>query len=164
MPRTLPSRTIVAPPLLASLFAMLLAGQAAPALAQQSTAQAAPQATQNARPPANVQSVEPGSDTPATNIPTRRGTQIVEHRDDGGQVSAVEVTAGGSHYTMQPNNPAGNAVPGSVTGNQVRGATWTVGTFDASGKRHGNTASGTNAPAADVPPPPSLPANASNKQ
>jgi hypothetical protein len=150
------------------IVALLFACQAAPALAQQSATQAAPQSTpqstQNARPPANVQSVEPGSDTPATNIPTRRGTQIVEHRDDGGQVSGVEVTAGGSHYTMQPNNPAGNAVPGSVTGNQVRGATWTVGTFDMSGKRHGNAASGTNAPAADVPPPPPLPANASDKQ
>jgi hypothetical protein len=163
MPRSLSRRTFTAPLLAAPLFAVLFAGHAGLALAQQQT-QPAPQSTQNRQPPANVQSVEPGADTPATNIPTRRGTQIVEHRDNGGQVSSVDVTSGGSHYTMQPNNPAGNAVPGSVTGNQVRGATWTVGTFDLSGKRHGNSDSGTNAPAADVPPPPPLPANASDRQ
>lgn len=158
MPRSLSHRTLSAP-----LLAVLLAGQAGFALAQQSAPQATPQSNQN-QPPANVQSVEPGSDTPATNIPTRRGTQIDEHRDNGGQVTSVDVTAGGSHYTMQPNNLPGNAAPGGVTGNQVRGATWTVGTFDLSGKRHGNAASGTNAPAADVPPPPPLPANTSDKQ
>lgn len=158
MPRSLSRRTLSAP-LPAALLAVFLAGQAGFAQAQQST----PQSTQN-QPPANVQSVEPGSDTPATNIPTRRGTQIDEHRDNSGQVTGVDVTAGGSHYSMQPNNLPGNAVPGSVTGNQVRGATWTVGTFDLSGKRHGNAASGTNAPAADVPPPPPLPANTSDKQ
>jgi len=154
MPRSLSRWTLSTP-----LLSVLLAGSA---LAQQ---QSTAQPTQNRQPPANVQSVEPGSDTPATNIPTRRGTQIDEHRDNGGQVTSVDVTAGGSHYTMQPNNLPGNAVPGSATGNQVRGATWTVGTFDLSGKRHGNTNSGTNTPAADVPPPPPpLPSSTSNQQ
>jgi hypothetical protein len=149
MPRSLSRLTLSTP-----LLAVLLAG---PVLAQQ---QSTAQPTQNRQPPANVQSVEPGSDSPATNIPTRRGTQVDEHRDNGGQVTGV-----GSHDSMQPNNLPGNAAPGSVTGNQVRGATWTVGTFDLSGKRHGNSGSGTNAPAADVPPPPPpLPSSTSNQQ
>lgn len=142
-----------------TLIALVLAANSGLALAQQST----PQTTPNPAPP-KLETVEPGSDVPATNIPPRRGTQIDEKRADDGQVTEVDVTAGGSHYSMKPNNLPGNAVPGSVTGNQVRGATWTVGTFDLSGKRHATSATGQNAPTSDAPPPPSLPANASDKQ
>lgn len=138
---------------IASLSVLLLAAQAA--LAQQS---AAPQSTQNQAPP-KLENVEPGSDVPALNIPPKRGTQIDEKRSDGGQVTSAEITAGGSHYTMKPNNPAGNAVPGGVTGNQVSGPQWTVKTFDLSGKRHAANATGQNVPSAEAPPPPPLPAD-----
>jgi hypothetical protein len=144
---------------IAPLFAVLLAAPAGFAMAQQS---AAPQSTQNQAPP-KLENVEPGSDVPALNIPPKRGTQIEEKRADGGQVTEVDVTAGGSHYTMKPNNLPGNAVPGSVTGNQVRGPTWTVKTFDMTGKRHATSGTGQNVPIADAPPPPPLPANASEK-
>ena len=139
------------PRLTSSVFAIVLAAQAGLALAQQTSTTPSP--TPSSRPP-TTQSVEPGSDTPATDIPTRRGTQIVEHRDHG-QVTDVEVTAGGSHYTMKPNTPPGNAVPGS-NANSIRAPQWTVGTFDLSGKRHGNADSGANAPTADAPPPPPM--------
>lgn len=142
-----------------AILTLALAAQSGLALAQQS---AAPQSTQNQAPP-KLETVEPGSDIPATNIPPKRGTQIQEKRTDGGQVTEVEVTAGGSHYTMKPNNLPGNAVPGSVTGNQVTGPQWTVGTFDLSGKRRATNATGQNVPTADAPPPPPLPANASEK-
>jgi hypothetical protein len=141
-----------------TLIALALAAHGSLALAQQSAAQSTP-----SQAPPKLQNVEPGSDIPATNIPPRRGTQIDEKRTDQGQVTEVEVTAGGSHYTMKPNNLPGNAVPGSVTGNQVTGPQWTVKTFDLSGKRHATSATGQNAPATDVPPPP-LPANVSDKQ
>jgi hypothetical protein len=90
---------------IAPLFAVILAAPAGFAMAQQSTA---PQSTPNQAPP-KLENVEPGSDVPALNIPPKRGTQIEEKRADGGQVTEVDVTAGGSHYTMKPNNLPGSA-------------------------------------------------------
>lgn len=146
------------------LLALLLAAQAGFASAQQSTPQSAqpvPQSNQNQAPP-KLERVEPGSDTPATNIPSRTRTQIKETRD-GGQVTEVEVNSSGSHYYMKPNTPPGNAVPGSATGNSIRAPQWKVGEFDLSGKR--KAAADTNAPAAaDVPPPPPLPPGTPDKK
>jgi len=139
------------------LLAVLLAVQAGFASAQQST----PQSTQTPPPP-RLERVEPGSDTPATNIPSRTRTQIKETRD-GGQVTEVEVNSSGSHYYMKPNTPPGNAVPGSASGNSIRAPQWKVGEFDLSGKR--KAAADTNAPAAaDVPPPPPLPPGTPDKK
>jgi hemolysin activation/secretion protein len=146
--------------LLAPSLALLLAAQAGSALAQQTQQQAQQQAqpqTANQAPP-KLERVEPGSDVPATTIPSRTRTQIKETRD-GGQVTEVEVNSSGSHYYMKPNNPPGNAVPGSVTGNQVSGPQWKVGEFDLSGKRKAANETGANSPAAaDAPPPPPMPA------
>jgi hypothetical protein len=153
MPR-IPSRL----PLLAPCLTLLLAAQAGSALAQQA---AQPQSTQNQAPP-KLERVEPGSDVPATTIPSRTRTQITERRD-GGQVTEVEVNSSGSHYTMKPNTPPGNAVPGS-NANSIRAPQWKVGEFDLSGKRRAAAEAGTNTPAAaDVPPPPPLPASAEKK-
>jgi hypothetical protein len=156
MPR-IPSRLS----LFAPSLALLLAASAAPVLAQQSAQPAAqqpqPQTAPNQAPP-KLERVEPGSDVPATTIPSRTRTQIKETRD-GGQVTEVEVNSSGSHYYMKPNNLPGNAVPGSVTGNQVSGPQWKVGEFDLSGKRKAANDTGSNAPtAADAPPPPPMPA------
>jgi hypothetical protein len=129
---------------------LLLAAQAGLALAQ------AQQSTQNQAPP-KLERVEPGSDVPASNIPSRTRTQIKETRD-GGQVTEVEVNSSGSHYYMKPNNPPGNAVPGSAA-NSIRAPQWKVGEFDLSGKRRAANEAGTNVPAtADAPPPPPPPA------
>jgi hypothetical protein len=145
--------------LLAPSLAFLLAAPAGSALAQQS----AQQATQNQAPP-KLERVEPGSDVPATNIPSRTRTQITETRN-GGQVTEVEVNSSGSHYTMKPNNPPGNAVPGSVTGNSIRAPQWKVGEFDLSGKRKAANETGANTPTqADAPPPPPLPAGTTDKK
>lgn len=142
-----------------TLLAVLLAAQAGLASAQQAAQQAPQQSTQNQTPP-KLERVEPGSDTPATNIPSRTRTQIKETRD-GGQVTEVEVNSSGSHYYLKPYGQPGNAVPGSVTGNQVRAPQWKVGEFDLSGKRKAAVEAGANAPAAaDVPPPPPLPPGA----
>lgn len=159
MPR-IPSRLS----LLAPSLALLLAAQAGSALAQQTQQpkaqpqtqpQAQPQTPPNQAPP-RLERVEPGSDVPTTTIPSRARTQIKETRD-GGQVKEVEVTSSGSHYYLKPNNLPGNAVPGSVTGNQMSGPQWKVGEFDLSGKR--KAASDGSAPsAADAPPPPPMPA------
>jgi hypothetical protein len=147
-------------PLFASSLALLLAAQAGTAFAEQSAQQAAaPQSTQNQAPP-KLERVEPGSDVPATTIPSRQRTQIKETRD-GGQVTEVEVNSSGSHYYMKPNanNQPGNAQPGTVTGSQVSAPRWKVGEFDLSGKRKAASETGANAPTtADAPPPPPPPA------
>jgi hypothetical protein len=149
-----------------SLLAVLLAAQAAlagSASAQQS-APAAPQSNQNQAPPA-LERVVPGSDVPATTIPSRQRTQISETRD-GGQVTEVEVNSSGSHYYMKPNanNQPGNAQPGTVTGSQVSAPKWKIGEFDMSGKRKAASETGTNAPTtADAPPPPPMPADTGKK-
>jgi hypothetical protein len=147
MPRSFSSLKFSAP-----LCAVLLATLAGPAAAQSAqSGQSAPsgQATRNQAPPQNVQRIEPGSDVPATNIPPKRGTEIVEHRN-GGQVTEVEVTAGGSHYSMKPNNQPGNAQT-----NSIRAPQWKVGEFDLSGKRRAGNEAGQNTPTtADAPPPP----------
>jgi hypothetical protein len=148
---------------LAPSLTLLLAAAAGSALAQQSGQTAAQPTVQQAQPqtapnqaPPKLERVEPGSDVPASTIPSRTRTQIKETRN-GGQVTEVEVNSSGSHYYMKPNNLPGNAVPGSVTGNQVSGPQWKVGEFDLSGKR--KAASDSNAPApADAPPPPPMPA------
>jgi cytoskeletal protein RodZ len=148
-------------PFLAPCLALLLAAPAGLALAQQAAQQQAqPQSTQNQAPP-KLERVEPGSDVPATTIPSRTRTQITERRD-GGQVTEVEVNSSGSHYTMKPNIPPGNAVPGS-NANSIRAPQWKVGEFDLSGKRKAAAEAGTNTPvAADMPPPPP-PASAEKK-
>lgn len=139
----------------APLLAVLLAASAGQVAAQQSQAtQPAQQSNQNTTPPANVQRIEPGSDVPATNIPPKRGTEIVEHRNNSGQVTEVEVTAGGSHYYMKPNNQPGNAQTSAI-----RAPQWKVGEFDLSGKRRATNEAGQNTPTtAEAPPPPPLPA------
>lgn len=145
MPRSF-STLKLSMPLSAALLA-LAAGQAA---AQQGSSQPA----RNQTPPANVQRIEPGSDVPATNIPPKRGTEITEHRNNSGQVTEVEVTAGGSHYYMRPNNQPGNAQTTAI-----RAPQWKVGEFDLSGKRRAGNEAGQNTPTtADAPPPPPLPA------
>lgn len=132
-----------------TLLAIFLAASSGLASAQTG------QSSQNQAPPANAQRIEPGSDVPVTNIPPKRGTEIVERRD-GGQVTEVEVTAGGSHYYMKPNSQPGNAQT-----NSIRAPQWKVGEFDLSGKRRATNDAGQNTPtAADVPPPPPMPATA----
>ena len=148
-------------PLLASCLTLLLAAQAGLASAQQSAQppaqQSTPASNQNQAPP-KLERVEPGSDVPATNIPPRTRTQIKETRN-GGQVTEVEVNSSGSHYYMKPNNPPGNAVPGSVTGITIRAPQWKVGEFDLTGKRRAANEAGANVPTtADAPPPPPPPA------
>ena len=150
MPRSISSLKLSLP-LSASLLAAALTAVAGQAVAQQSS--------QNQTPPPNTQRIEPGSDVPATTIPPKRGTQIVEHRN-GGQVTEVEVTAGGSHYYMKPNNQPGNAQT-----NSIRAPQWKVGEFDLSGKRRTTNEAGQNVPTtADAPPPPPMPATSASEK
>ena len=128
------------------LLALVLSACAGLAGAQQPVTANPPPTGQ---PAAGLQRIEPGSQQPHTDIPAapgREGTQIKETRGAGGVVTEAEVTTpGGSHYYMKPNGTP----------------QWKVGTFDLTGKRHATSEAGNNAPtAADVPPPPPMPATA----
>lgn len=142
------------PSLRLALLGLTLATSAGLAAAQTSAQSAPPSPA-----PPKLDRIEPGSDVPATTIPPKRGTEIKETRN-GGQVTEVEVTAGGSHYYMKP-----NAQPGNAQTNSIRAPQWKVGEFDLSGKRKATSESGTNVPTtADAPPPPPMPATTAPEQ
>jgi hypothetical protein len=150
-------------------------------------AQTAAQTAPAGQPPA-TERIEPESETPATNIDPRRGTQIREKRNNSGQVTEVEVQSGRSRYVMKSGQPAGNAQPGDAQSSGIRAPQWQVMEFDLNGKRKAAadaaaaatagtpataatpattaSASARNVPAAtapmlkpaDIPPPPPMPA------
>jgi hypothetical protein len=143
MPRTLPRLTL-------SIALLACAGTVYAQTAQTGqTSPAAPAAT-SGQP--QTERIEPGSDEPATKIEPRRGTRIKEKRNNG-QVTEVEVQAGKSHYTLKPNQPAGNAVPGDAQSSAFRAPQWQVMEFDLNGKKKAAdaeaaaAAAGTTAPA-----------------
>ena len=115
-----------------TLSIALLAG--AGAAYGQTTAPAAPQAAPTGQPPV-TERIEPESETPATNIESRRGTQIREKRDNRGQVTEVEVQSGGSRYVMKSGQPVGNAQAGDAQSSGIRAPQWQVMEFDLNGKR-----------------------------
>jgi hypothetical protein len=132
------------------------------AFAQQPAQQPAPQqqAQQPAQQPPSdkppkLERVEPGSEIPATTLPSRAGTQIKEKKQ-GGVVTEVEVRAGGSHYYMKPNVPAGNAQPGDVQSSAIHPPQWKVLEFDLNRKR--KEAGATEGPAENAPAPATAPA------
>jgi hypothetical protein len=126
MPRTFPRLTLSI-----ALLACAAAVHAQTAQTGQ-TSPAAPAAS-TGQPPV-TERIEPGSDEPATQIESRRGTQIREKRNNG-QVTEVEVQAGKSHYILRPNRPAGNAVPGDAQSSAFRAPQWQVMEFDLNGKK-----------------------------
>jgi len=134
-------------PILVSLLALGLAGSVH---AQQA---AEPQQKPSEAPP-KLETIEAGSDTPVTILPSKPHTQITEKKE-GGRVTEVEVQAGKSHYTMKPNVPAGNAQPGTAEAGSVRAPTWKVLEFDIGTKKKKQEAEQqAETEAAPVPPPP----------
>jgi len=97
--------------------------------------------------------IEPESATPTGTQP-RRGTQIREKRDNSGQVTEVEVQSGKSRYTLRPNQPAGNAVPGDAQSSAFRAPQWQVMEFDMNAKKKAAADAEAAAAAAGTTPPP----------
>jgi hypothetical protein len=129
-------------------------------LAHAGLASAQQQQTPPSDKPPKLERIEPGSDVPATTIPPQGRTRIIEKKANGGQVTEVQVTSGKSHYVVRPNNPPGNAVPGSAESGSVGAPQWKVLDFDLNRKRkegavEGPAEGGEAAPgAATAPPPP----------
>ena len=140
--------------------------QSVPAVSQptpQTTSQTTPRTT--GQPP--TERIE--TDTPATTVDPRRGTQIRENRNNRGEVTAVEVQSGPSRYSMKSGQPAGNAQPGDAQSSGIRAPQWQVMEFDLNGKRKAAAdAEATAAAAAGTPATPttataSATANATGK-
>lgn len=137
--------------------------QSVPAVSQP-TPQTAPQTAPTGQPP--TERIE--TDTPATNVDPRRGTQIRENRNNRGEVTAVEVQSGPSRYTMKSGQPAGNAQPGDAQSSGIRAPQWQVMEFDLNGKRKAAADAEAAAAAAGAPATPttataSATANATGK-
>jgi hypothetical protein len=101
--------------------------------------------------PPKLERIEPGSDVPATKVPPRGRTKIIEKKQ-GGTVTEVEVQSGKSTYVMKPNRPPGNAQPGDAESSLIRAPQWKVLEFDLTGKKRKSAAAVVDE--ADVPPPP----------
>ena len=123
MPRTFPRLTLF----LALLPCAGIAG------AQTATPPAQSPAQSTAQPPV-TERIEQGSDEPATRIEPRRGTQIIEKRNNG-QVTEIEVQSGKSRYTMRPHQPVGNAQAGDAQSSAFRAPQWQVMEFDLNAKK-----------------------------
>jgi hypothetical protein len=123
------------PALFLSMLTLALAGPAgAQQTAQQAPAQPAKPATPSDAPP-KLETIEPGSDTPVTILPSQPRTQITEKKE-GGVVTEADVKAGKSHYKLKPNNSRpGNAQPQTVDGGAARAPTWTILQFDLNKKK-----------------------------
>ena len=121
-------RTFPRLPLSIALFAC--AGAVCAQTAQ--TGQTSPAPTPAGTGQTQTERIEP--EGPATNVEPRRGTQIREKRSNG-QVTEVEVQSGPSRYTLKPNVPAGNAVPGDAQSSAFRAPQWQVMEFDLNAKR-----------------------------
>lgn len=95
------------------------------ALAQQRPSDAPPQ----------LQRIEPGSDTPITITPKSGNNNKITQTKDGGRVTEVQVSSGGSHYTMKGVRPGSVQELGDQTGSTVRPPQWKVMEFDLSRKK-----------------------------
>lgn len=130
MPRSIPRLTL-------SIALLACAGAVSAqtaATGQTSPAPASATPTTSTGQPPATERIEPESETPATNIEPRRGTQIREKRNNG-QVTEVEVQSGRSRYVLKPNQPAGNAVPGDAQSSAFRAPQWQVMEFDLNAKK-----------------------------
>ncbi|WP_426111894.1 hypothetical protein [Massilia sp. PWRC2] len=98
-------------------------------LAQQAPSAAPPPPQQKLEP------IEPGSDAPVTITPQKRDKNKISQTKDGGRVKEVQVSAGGSNYTMKGVQPGSTADLNSQNGSTVRPPQWKVLEFDFNKKK-----------------------------
>ena len=104
--------------------------------------------------PPQLERIEPGSDTPVTITPQTRNPNKITQTKDGGRVTEVQVSAGGSHYTMKGVRPGSVQELGDQSGSTLRPPQWKVMEFDLSKKKKTDPeAAGAPDGTADAPPP-----------
>ena len=99
------------------------------ALASLALAQQKPSA---APPPPQLERIDQGSDTPVTITPQKSNKNKISQTKDGGRVKEVQVSAGGSNYTMKGVQPGSAADMNSQNGSSLHPPQWKVLEF---GKR-----------------------------
>ena len=110
------------------------------------------QQTPSSAPP-QLERIEPGSDTPVTITPQTSTKNKISQTQDGGRVKEVQVSAGGSHYTMKGVRPGSVAEMNAQGGTTVQPPQWKVLEFDMNKKKKSDPeAAGSNA-TVDAPPP-----------
>src|SRR5450830_1052143 len=85
--------------------------------------------------PPQLETIEPGSDTPVTITPQTRSSNKISQTKDGGRVTEVQVNAGGSHYTMKGVRPGSVTDINDQSGASLRPPQWKVMEFDLSKKK-----------------------------
>lgn len=110
-----------------------------------------------------VERPEKADDAPASAmaIEKEKKKNATVDRREGGKVTEVDVTSGGSHYKLKPNPEVGNAPAGSVQGTVNRPAQWSILEFGGPKKeaKEEKEVPQTLQPLvpASAPPPPALP-------
>lgn len=140
MARTLPFPAVITACLL---------GIAAPLAVAQ-----AQQTPSDAPPPPQLQRIEPGSDTPVTITPKAGNRNKITQTKEGGRVTEVQVSAGGSHYVMKGVRPGSVADMNAQGGGSLRPPQWKVLEFDMNKKKKTDPeAAGAADNTVDAPPP-----------
>ncbi len=85
--------------------------------------------------PPKLEAIEETADAPITVTSPNANEQKITEKREQGKVTEVKVTSGKSTYTVRPNNPAGSAMPGDMTGSANRGPQWQVMEFDLGKKK-----------------------------
>ncbi|MDB5960956.1 MAG: hypothetical protein JWP59_2250 [Massilia sp.] len=108
-----------------TVFLLSMLAAAGFALAQQTPSAAPPQ----------LERIEPGSDTPVTITPKAGNKTKITQTKDGGRVKEVQVSAGGSNYTMKGVRPGSVAEMNAQNGSTLQPPQWKVLEFDLSKKK-----------------------------
>ncbi|WP_426194400.1 hypothetical protein [Massilia sp. DWR3-1-1] len=127
----------------AFLLSMLVT--AGVALAQQTPSAAPPQQ--------QLERIEPGSDTPVTITPQTRSKNKISQTKEGGRVKEVQVSAGGSHYTMKGVRPGSVAEMNAQGGSTVQPPQWKVLEFDMNKKKKSDPEAAGADTTVNAPPP-----------
>lgn len=115
------------------------------------------QQTPSSAPP-KLERIDEGSDTPITVTPQQNhGAKVTETRDNG-RTTEVQVTSGGSSYTMKANPPGAISQPGDSAGGTLRPPQWKVMEFNFGSKKPKESDEQGASTPAEAPPPPPLPA------
>ena len=125
-----------------TVFLLSLLAPASLVLAQQRPSSAPPQ----------LERIEPGSDTPVTITPQSTTKNKISQTKEGGRVKEVQVSAGGSNYTMKGVQPGSVTDMNSQGGSTVHPPQWKVLEFDLNKKKKTDPEAGGADNTVDAPP------------
>ena len=127
---------------------LLLGMLACAGLVQAQQAQQAPSSA-----PPKLDRIEKDSATPITVTPQQRSGSGINEKRDGGRITEVEVSTGGSSYTMKAAAPGTVTQTGDASGSTLRPPQWKVMEFDLFKKKQ-KDGEEPDAGRASAPPPP----------